>query len=330
MSFFKKYPEISYLEENLDLLNSKELYIFEKIDGANVQLRKVEGRLRCGSRADWLDKKRQKPVWADAFEKWVYKNSKHANIPENLIVYGEWYGLNNIFYDIKLDSFFLIDVYDLKENRFLEYEKASEILSFLEIKDLIILPILKKGETNMQELEKMILRKSNFYNGPMEGIVIKDYKQQKFAKLLHPLFLDFRKDPNMPLVERYVTESRIKKSLMKVVDEEKPITIETITEELGRDIEKNHGIKIKKEILNIKVRPYLCKYSYFLKDLTDKINTQSDSDLRFTFATPSRKRELLEKYFFGANKLKVKKDEEINRIFREILLLSSIVNEISS
>ncbi|MGB9708232.1 MAG: RNA ligase family protein [Candidatus Pacearchaeota archaeon] len=294
-SIFKKYPEIGYLEENLDILNSCELLVFEKIDGANTHFRTINGRLRCGSRGDWIDKKRQKPLWASAFESWVYRNPKHAAIPARFITYGEWYGFNNIFYRPEyLNSFFLIDIYDIESGKFLDYSSAKEIILTADIDDIIFLPLLKKGKISMEEL-KMLLEKSDYYDGPREGVVIKDYKNQKFAKLLHPVFQDFRKDQNRPLLENYVTEIRIEKIIEELWNAGKMIEMGGVVRRLKEDIKKNHKIVVREDLLGVKVKFYLDRYSSFLDEIQSRL--YSTKERGFVFANLERKKELLEKYF---------------------------------
>lgn len=328
---FKKYPEIGYLEENLEILNSDNLLVFEKIDGANTHFRNVKERLRCGSRGDWIDKKRQKPLWAPAFESWVYKNPKHALVPERFIVYGEWYGFNNIFYKPEyLNSFFLIDIYDLKSGKFLYYDSAKKIISDAKIEDIIFLPLLKEGKTSMEEL-KSLLDKSDYYDGPREGVVIKDYKMQKFAKLLHPIFQDFRKDPNRSFVENYVTEVRMEKLIRKMLNDGKMIDRYQVVKELKDDIKKNHNVNIREETLDVKVKFYLAKYASFLEETHSHLYSVKGKG--FVFADFERKKNLLEKYFPAGFSLKTSSDlpysQAIDEKFKHILEIASGIKECS-
>lgn len=324
---FKKYPEIGYLEENIDILGSDDIKIFEKIDGANAQFRNVLGRLRYGSRGDWLDKKRQKPIWASAFEEWVYKDSNRRNIPEKYIVYGEWYGLNNIFYNSNyLNSFFLIDIYDLEKKKFLDYENSREIILNALIKDIVFLRVLKKGKTTLKELN-LLLDKSDYYDGPREGVVIKDYKNQRFVKFLHPIFQEFRKDPNLPIIEKYVTETRIKKIIEKKMDNGETIDKKIVVQELKEEIERNHKIKIRENTIYVKINSVFYKYKSFLEAYLEEISNKSYKYGKEELGSEEKK-DLLEKYFpqkiRGKN---IRNVEEIEEKFRYLLELAFWINK---
>ncbi len=182
---FVKYPEIPHLAETLDILDSKYLQVFEKLDGGNSQIRMSEGRLFCGSRANFLRRERDfRFDWFRDFNKWVMSNSSFYNLPENLVLYGEFMAPHTLTYNSEfINRFFVIDVYDLNKNKFLPYTEVRKNLEDrLGVEDVLFLPILVQGTLDLERAKELATGSSDYSKYGKEGIVIKDYKQQKFAK----------------------------------------------------------------------------------------------------------------------------------------------------
>ena len=180
---FVKYKRIPHLEE-IPYILDKPVEVYEKMDGGNSQVRKINGRVICGSRANFLTKEKFfSQEWFKDFQKWALGNYSFYNLLEDLIIYGEWTSKHTLDYKPEFtNKFFMIDLFDLNSKRFIPYEKAREILSDLEIQNLIYLPILFKGKIDFDELTKM-LGGSEYRYGDREGLIIKNYDSQEFAKL---------------------------------------------------------------------------------------------------------------------------------------------------
>lgn len=185
---FVKYPEIPFLEPKSKLLESRVL-VFEKLNGENCQFRKVNGIIRCGNRSGWLDEKSLGRFrWFLDFYKWAYSNPSLQNIPEDYIFYGEWLSKHELskheteYLPEYLDKFYLIDILGLGDGNFVDYPKAENLLKEFNLEDIGLSKILAKGKFTYKQLVNM-LKGSYFYDGDKEGIVIKDYSKQEFAKL---------------------------------------------------------------------------------------------------------------------------------------------------
>ena len=180
---FFKYKRIPHLDEVLHILD-KPVQVYEKIDGGNAQVRKINGRVICGSRAHFLTREKFfRQEWFKDFQRWTLRNYTFYNLLEDLIVYGEWSSKHVLDYKSEFtNKFFMTDVLDLNYKRFIPYEEAKEILFDLKIENLLYLTPLSKGKTNFEQLVKM-LEKSEYSNGDREGLVIKNYDSQEFAKL---------------------------------------------------------------------------------------------------------------------------------------------------
>ena len=180
---FVKYQRIPHFDEVPRILDNP-VEVYEKIDGGNVQVRKIDGRILCGSRAHFLTKEKLfNQQWFKDFQKWALGNSGFYNLPDNLIVYGEWTARHTLSYKPEFtDRFFMIDVLDLNPNLFVPYSDSKQILSDLGIDDLIYLKTLSKGKISREQLVKL-LGESEYRYGDREGLVLKNYDSQEFAKL---------------------------------------------------------------------------------------------------------------------------------------------------
>ena len=119
---FIKYPRIPHLVEIPRLLNHP-VEVYEKLDGGNVQVRKINGRVVCGCRAHYLgNPKYFRQEWFKDFQKWTFSNYSFYEIPENVIIYGEWLSRHTLDYKSEFTNrFFLIDLLDFDEGAFIEY-----------------------------------------------------------------------------------------------------------------------------------------------------------------------------------------------------------------
>ncbi|MEX2017012.1 MAG: RNA ligase family protein [Candidatus Pacearchaeota archaeon] len=181
---FVKYPEISHLNEIPEILNENNLQVFEKLDGGNSQVRTFQGRIITGSRANFLSREEFfKFPWFKDFNKWAKSNYSFHNLPDNLIIYGEFTSLHNLAYKPEFtDKFFLIDVYDLNRGKFIPYHSAKEMTRKIGLEGVLILEPLKEGRVSKEEAKELVLAESQYSLLGREGIVIKDYKNQRFAK----------------------------------------------------------------------------------------------------------------------------------------------------
>lgn len=183
---FVKYLEIPHLMEVPEILNRNCLEVYEKLDGGNSQVRVCDGRIFTGSRANFLNREEHfRFDWFKDFNKWTKSNHSFYNLPENFIVYGEFLAPHTLKYKPEFESrFFLIDVYDLSKSQFISYQNARRLLEdSLGIKNILFLEALAKGKISMEKLKEITMGESQYSEYGREGVVIKDYFNQRFAKL---------------------------------------------------------------------------------------------------------------------------------------------------
>ena len=178
-----KYPEIPHLALVPEILNQN-VKIFEKLDGGNCQLRKINYRVLCGSRAHYIDDKNKSRVWwFSDFLHWAMANKSLYNMPEEIVIFGEWLAKHTLEYKLEnQDKFYMLDIFDLNTERFLDYDDAIQLVKKYELKDINILRTLLQGKVSFEEIKKLT-QKSSYRDGPPEGVVVKDYPNQRFAKL---------------------------------------------------------------------------------------------------------------------------------------------------
>ncbi|MEK6830192.1 MAG: RNA ligase family protein [Nanoarchaeota archaeon] len=181
---FIKYPEIPHLMENLEILDSDNLEVYEKLDGGNSQVRILDGIIRTGSRANFLNKEEHfRFDWFKDFNNWAKSNYSFYNLPENLIAYFEFLSPHTLKYKKEFENrAFLIDVCDLNPRKFIPYEVARQGLKELSIEGILFLEPLAKGNLNIDQAKKLAMGESQYSFCGREGIVIKDYHHQNFAK----------------------------------------------------------------------------------------------------------------------------------------------------
>lgn len=182
---FIKYPEMPHLAETLDILDSDNLLLFEKMDGGNTQVRIHQGRILTGNRSNFLTREENfRFPWFKDFNNWAKSNTSFYNLPENVIVYGEFTATHSLNYFQRFtNKFFLIDVYNLDEGRFVQYDSAVKDLKKNGINGILFPEVLARGELSLGQAKEIAMGESQYSAYGREGIVIKDYDTQKFAKL---------------------------------------------------------------------------------------------------------------------------------------------------
>lgn len=105
------------------------------------------------------------------------------------VVFGEFMKWkHSIAYDRLPDWFIAFDVYDKQNEIFLDYEQKSKLLMEWGMSQT---PLIFSGKINkLEELTRFLIKSEFADDQHAEGIVIKNYKKQKFAKLVRIEFLE--------------------------------------------------------------------------------------------------------------------------------------------
>ena len=191
-----KYPHIPHLsrlpkQTRAALLS--DAYVFEKLDGGNVQVAVGDRVVTHGLRSGRL--KGSRAPWAEEFQKWYWTNSGSIDDLPPGIYFGEFLAPHTISYKPEFaNNFFLIDFYDIERQEFQDYNSA---LKKIKGKEEIMMPapMLRRGSLTEEEIEQLVNGRSGYsVSGEREGVVIKNYSLQLFAKVKHP---NFRNNPSL-------------------------------------------------------------------------------------------------------------------------------------
>lgn len=235
---FIHYPKIRLLgnKENKGILTEGEFVtIQEKIDGANFRFMLHNGDLIFGSHHCFLGIEDTK-IFNKQFQRCiefikdsVNKGKLKSLIYKNLVFFGEDCVKHSINYDWdKIPPYLGYDVFNIKTGQFLPYNVVTYIF---EAVNLPIVPLRWEGYYNnhfraMLEVDNF---QSEYVNDVAEGIVIKNYKRQLFAKVKHPKFQEANnkrfgynkkhaKSDNEKVLAMFCGNPRIEGTIFKLID----------------------------------------------------------------------------------------------------------------
>lgn len=181
-----EFPKTPHLE-NSSILSSENLFVEEKIDGANCGMALINEHPVIRNRTHILKKgyirkktpaKLQfRPVW-----NWFYDNiSKFKKLESHgsLVLYGEWmWALHGIHYDKLPDWFIVYDIFDLNYKKYLSPNIRRKILEDI---GFVNIPLLHKGPIALKELHKLCNQPSAYSSiDQREGIYLKN-SDEKFT-----------------------------------------------------------------------------------------------------------------------------------------------------
>lgn len=178
----KYHLAIKKVEELLDGL----IYIFEKVDGGNSGIYKINNKCYLQKKGSIIDYSH--PQYSFFQNEWYWNNKdKLDKLPNNIVVYGELMRCKHTIYYDKLPDWWLVfDIYDLLLKKYLSWEKVKQICDNA---GLNTVPFIAKVKIkNIEELTSWIPKISK-YGNTAEGIVVKNYDKQLMGKWVYPWFV---------------------------------------------------------------------------------------------------------------------------------------------
>lgn len=234
--YFRRYPKIHRLgKEETDGILNHPVTIQEKVDGANVSLYLRENKLQLASRNRVLPEDEGFQGFREAVENgcehlvdYLLKNPYHY-------IYGEWLVKHTVSYpEEAYKKLYLFDIYDAEHNIELPQDLVAELAAEGEVTGFP--HIFESGQRMSREEIEEYVGKSMI--GPQgEGVVIKapDFRntfgQRCHAKLVTQKFLEENSltwgsnnkhsetYQEMRIVNKYVTEARVRKIVQKLQPE---------------------------------------------------------------------------------------------------------------
>lgn len=229
---FIKYHKIRRLGavENEGILDKGTVYIFEKLDGANTQIRMeiIDGKkqLLLGSRNRFIT---EEDGQFAAFYDWAHNHEPLQNLPVGIILFGEFALPHTIKYnDDFYNKFYLFDVYSIEGDGYLGYEEVERVAKEYDLE--LVKPWFVGTPDELADYMQFV-GKSDY--GPKgEGIIIKNYGflnrfgRQAYAKVVSEEFKEVfdnkyqieRKEKSSnerEVLATLVTEARVRKILEK-------------------------------------------------------------------------------------------------------------------
>ena len=238
---FHKYNKIKQLghDDNKGIFENKDmpLYIEEKVDGANFRFMITSTITIFGSRNNSIgsDLDEIGGNWKRCVvyikDKLIKLSKTDRKKVEGYIFYGECMTKHSVDYDWKnVPPFLGFDVCNPVNEDYANYDTKIELFNIL---DLPVVKLIEKTtvkEFKKRELTDKSIPKSEYYSGQCEGIVIKNYESQIFAKHVTIKFKEVNKKvwgkskkfadtDDERLVAMYCTNPRIDKCIFKLVDD---------------------------------------------------------------------------------------------------------------
>lgn len=204
------------------------IVVQEKIDGANASFRKHQDLLKCFSRNNELGTENT----LRGFYGWVQDNINTSILLDDRIYFGEWNVPHTIKYPQEtLHKFYLFDVYNVKEERYENYEFVKTEAERL---NLNLVPLFYIGEFKDYEQLKEMVGKTELGGEIGEGIVVKNQTRrdnrgnQTYIKLKIDKMdkgknkktkLTYNPTKEFEFIINYLSKETVEKVLHKLVDE---------------------------------------------------------------------------------------------------------------
>lgn len=242
---FQTYKKIKILgnEDNKDIFSNPEdeIFIQEKIDGANFRFMVKNNKIIFGSRTQQLTSDEGDDINVSKNFRRCVEHIRTSFIPssiyEGFIYYGECNVKHTINYDWeKIPPFLGFDILDIVSDKYISPVTVSFLYNNM---NLTTVPLISK--TTAGEIKEVndAMVPISVYASPSnkdmkaEGIVFKNYAKQLFAKYVRNEFKErnaevFGGNPkynnegqfdDAELVFKYCTNPRIDKIVFKLVDE---------------------------------------------------------------------------------------------------------------
>lgn len=170
-----------------------EVFVEEKVDGANLGFSLFEGSVRAQNRSHYVNSSSHTQF--KQLDKWILKhNAALLDILHSgsgrMILYGEWlFAKHSVPYTRLPDLFLAFDLFDIAAGRFVSRPVLEARLAGSGIS---LVPLVARTHLAKPQDAARLIRGSAFYDGPAEGVYVRvcdaDWTIQR-AKVVRPDFL---------------------------------------------------------------------------------------------------------------------------------------------
>lgn len=166
---------ISPTDATAFLATSKTLTIEEKIDGANIGFRLVNGQVVAQNRAHDEITASTHPQF-EALKGWIYRHNDALKciLSNDVILFGEWMAArHSIEYDKLADLFIAFDIYELKTGKFVSRNRFHSLLE--NSSGISTVPAIEKPENLCLSVLKALMEQTSAFSSHSrrEGLVLR-------------------------------------------------------------------------------------------------------------------------------------------------------------
>jgi len=244
MKKFSSIPRVANAPS--ELFEEGHLWILEKVDGANFRFQLQEsGLLHFGDRSTVYEDPAAVPDPYQHAVRHVQTNLDRSTLRravddvEAVVFFGEAMHHHTIDYGWgRTPSFLGFDVWSNESGEFFDPGAVAQIFERLNLHP--VNAIERELPARDFDPDRFAIPESAWYDGPAEGIVIRDKRGQR-AKLMHPDFQEV--DETVPvdasaedLAAKYATDHRFEKLATKIEDSGEPVTFEKLYDRVLEDI----------------------------------------------------------------------------------------------
>ena len=185
--------DIICTQQEIKLFLGQSIIVEEKIDGANLGIYINKNyEILVQNRSHYVNSSYHPQF--KILDKWIHQHTNDLlNILEidNEILYGEWmYFKHSIHYTDLPDYFLAYDIFNITLGTFISREKLNERLKDTSIQQVPI--ITTRVFKSLDELKALVTTKSQFYDGPIEGVYLRishDEKTTERSKIVRHNFI---------------------------------------------------------------------------------------------------------------------------------------------
>jgi hypothetical protein len=242
-----KFPSIPRVVNAPDgLLEEGHLWLLEKLDGANFRFQlQQSGLILFGDRSRVYEDPDAIPA---PYQHAIRHIREHldrdalrsaVDTVEDVVFFGEAMHQHTISYDWeRTPSFLGFGVWSVDAGAFYPFDTVERIFGRLGLEPVNAFE--KECRARYFDLDSYTIPQSNWYDGPAEGVIIRNKRGQR-AKLLHPEFREV--DETVPvnasageLATKYATQRRFEKLAAKLDDHDRSVTFDRLYERVLEDI----------------------------------------------------------------------------------------------
>ncbi len=288
---FRKYHKIKILGDldNVGIFDDEDddIIIQEKMDGANFRFFIKDGNIIFGTRTQQITSNKGEPsnvqknftrcidYVREVF--WSNIDITESKKLEGYIFYGECMTKHTMNYDWdKVPPFLGFDIWDIKNERWVDYSEMADIYQGLGLEIVPLIKIVKSKE--ISQVTDDDVPQSVYCLDKAEGVVIKNYNKQLFAKFVREKFKEanrknfgelkkFAKTDDEFLTAVYCTNARVDKMVFKLIDEGLKLDM-TMMKYLPNRVYKDIWEEHWEEITTTKNKS--CNFQLFKKLVTGK------------------------------------------------------------